>query len=219
MNMVKEGIQTRRRKQKLSNGNPKAKATKQSSTNSQSKETKPCLAQPNPAYGSLKIRDDYLEVRGNHPYREFYTQGYPMTDRPCSSTMEQHQRFSTGPPHMISTTSFDPVLFARQITHPQSASNIVNHMTNDEEQHLKVVRTTNPDQLWSVMDASVGRLFSSVRKRYRRQKQRVQMFVMDQWFLFCRKINHLYLFRDRGLCITSDQSFREHFQHLSCSCL
>jgi hypothetical protein len=147
MNMVKEGIQTRRRKQKLSSGAPKAKATKQSNTNSQSKETKPCLTQPISAYGQIKIRDDYLEPRANHSYREFYPQGYPMTDRPCSSIMEQHQRFSTGPPHMISSASFDPILFARQITHAQSASNISNHMANDDEQHVKVVRTNNLDQL------------------------------------------------------------------------
>ena len=147
MNMVKEGIQTRRRKQKMGNGSSKAKTTKQSNTNTPSKETKQCLPQTTPNYDAMRIRGDYLEPRGNYSYREFHSQEFTNNDRPCSSALGQHQRFVTAQSPIISASAFEPELYARQIIPSQLASNISSHLAHDEEQHLKVVRTSNLDQL------------------------------------------------------------------------
>jgi hypothetical protein len=146
MNMIKEGIQTRRRKQKSTNGNPnpKSKHNKQVNISTMSiKDSKPCLSKPTHDYNLTPVHEEYLGRQGNYQYGNLYSQH--LHHHPYTQAFEQHQRLSE-----ITTNNFDNELCTREIvTSPLSSagSSTANNMINGEEQHLNIIKTVNNDRL------------------------------------------------------------------------
>jgi hypothetical protein len=111
MNMVKEGIQTRRRKQKSTNGNLPSKP-KHKNPNIPIKEAKPCTSESNVNHGLTAIPEGYMTRQGNYPYGELYPQHLHLI----------HQRFPSQQQMEIQTNDFDAELCAREIvTSPNHA--------------------------------------------------------------------------------------------------
>ncbi len=131
MNMVKEGIQTRRRKQKNTNGNsnPKSKHNKTSS-----KESKSCTSDSNHNHGLITKGEEYIQRQGNYPYGTIYPQHVHLVHHP----FELHQRFPSQQQLEMTANGFDAELCAREI--------VTSPINNSEEQHLNVIKTVNSNQ-------------------------------------------------------------------------
>lgn len=115
MNMVKEGIQTRRRRQK--NSNSTATVGKLKSNKTTSTVLTPLMKEIKPA--SINARD------GTYPYGESYSGPYPR--------FFSNSRATTN--HNVNpTSSLDPELLARQIMQaPAPTNNPPDHPSNDEQ--------------------------------------------------------------------------------------
>jgi len=125
MNMIKEGIQTRRRKQKNANGNstPKSKHNKTSIKSSPSES--------NHNHGLMTKTEEYIPRQGNYQYGELYPQHVHLVHHP----FDQQQRFSSQQQLEMTANGFDAELCAREIV--TSPRNI------NAEQHLNVIKTIN----------------------------------------------------------------------------
>jgi hypothetical protein len=105
MNMVKEGIQTRRRKQKMANNGSSPSKSKHKNQLSPTKESKSCTSESNMNHGSTAIPDEYLARQGNYPYGELYPQHLHLVQ----------QRFPSQQQMEMTTSDFDAELCAREI--------------------------------------------------------------------------------------------------------
>jgi len=123
--MVKEGIQTRRRKQKINNGNstPKSKHNKTSG--------KSCTSESNHNHDLIPKTEEYITRQGNYQYGELYPQHVHLVHH----SFDQHQRFSSQQQLEMTTNGFDAELCAREI--------VTSPINNNEEQHLNVIKTVN----------------------------------------------------------------------------
>ncbi|UJR09548.1 hypothetical protein I4U23_013784 [Adineta vaga] len=147
LNMVKEGIQTRRRKQKSSNGipTPKIKYNKTGNPMASIKETKGCTSEIGHLHHNLqKGLVDYNSRPGDYQYDELHSihHTYP-------SAFEQHQRYSSSHQLEMTTNGFDAELYAREIVtspHSPTGSSTINTMKNTDEQHLNVMTSANNNQ-------------------------------------------------------------------------
>lgn len=122
MNMVKEGIQTRRRKQNPTSKNPITKG----------KQTKTTMKSTN--IETLAKPDEYhLSRSGNYPYGDLYSSHIHLIPH----TYDQTVRFPSQ--HQIEMTSnnFDAELCAREIISTARGDN------QEEQQHLHVIKTVN----------------------------------------------------------------------------
>jgi hypothetical protein len=128
MNMVKEGIQTRRRKQKNSAGNsiPKSKHNKTS--------VKSSASESNHHHTSMTKDEEFLPRQGNYQYSELYPPPHVHLVH-HHHPYEQHQRFSS---LEMAANGFDAELCARGIV-----TSPINH---NEEQHLNVIKSVNSNQ-------------------------------------------------------------------------
>jgi len=150
MNMVKEGIQTRRRKQRNINGNLPTKFKQNKHTNSTIpvKEGKPCTSESNLNHG-LITPEEYTTRQGNYKYSDLYPQHLHLVSHTYPSAFEQHQRFSSQQQLEMTTNGFDAELCARElVTSPLSStdSSATNNIKNGEEQHLNVSTTANSNR-------------------------------------------------------------------------
>ncbi|UJR36570.1 hypothetical protein I4U23_029289 [Adineta vaga] len=116
LNMVKPGIQTRRRKQKSSSGNgsgsnsnSKSKHNKHGMTSASGKEPAPCASEPTIDYG---LTTAHLGRQGNyhHEYNSIRNDLFPSHHQshlnqhrhhPYATTLEQHHRFSSQQPTVV----------------------------------------------------------------------------------------------------------------------
>ncbi len=128
MTMVKEGIQTRRRKQKSNSGNPIAKS-KQMKTSIKSGST-----DTNHNHGLIPKAEEYASRSGNYPYGELYGPQVHLVHHP----FEQHQRFSSQQQLEMAANGIDPELCAREI--------LTSPIHNNDEQHLNIIKTVNSNQ-------------------------------------------------------------------------
>ena len=124
MNMVKEGIQTRRRRQKNS---ATPTASKFKSTKSATTTTTVVMAKP----AQTLIKDIKTPLINNRESPYSYSELYPAT---------YPRLFTNARP-----SSFDAEMLSQQLM-PNSSTNDL-PTSNDEHQRLKIVRTNNPDQL------------------------------------------------------------------------
>jgi len=126
--MVKEGIQTRRRKQKINNGNstPKTKHNKTSG--------KSCTSESNHNHDLITKTEEYIPRQGNYQYGELYPPHVHLVHHP----FEQHQRFSSQQQLEMTTNGFDAELCAREM--------LTSPIHNNDEQHLNVIKTVNSNQ-------------------------------------------------------------------------
>lgn len=138
MNMVKEGIQTRRRKQKATGNNPivKVKHSKSSLKSSTSSES-------HPHHSILTKTDDYLPRQVMSSYGKIY----PSSSSSTSSHVHvlhhpfgTHQPFPSHPQMDLPTTNtnFNPDLHARELL-PTSLS-------KPDEQHLNLIEALHSNQ-------------------------------------------------------------------------
>jgi hypothetical protein len=128
MNMVKEGIQTRRRKQKNSPGNSIAKS-KHNKTSMKSG-----TSDTNHNHGLITKTEEYVPRPGNYQYGEMY----PPHVHLVHHSFEQHQRYSSQQQLEMTTNGFDAELCAREI--------LTSPIHNNDEQHLNVIKTVNSNQ-------------------------------------------------------------------------
>ena len=98
MNMIKEGIQTRRRKQKAAHGSVKPRMNKQSAKDARSE-----MPLVHPTYDQLSTREPCVERADDYPYGGFY------------APAQQHSRYSSQQPSIINSTDFDAERCARDI--------------------------------------------------------------------------------------------------------
>ena len=128
MTMVKEGIQTRRRKQKSNSGNPIAK-----SKHMKSIKSGPTDANHN--HGLIPKAEEYVSRSGNYPYGDLYAPQVHLVHHP---SFEQHQRYSSQQQLDMATNGIDPELCAREI--------LTSPIHNNDEQHLNIIKTVNSNQ-------------------------------------------------------------------------
>lgn len=168
LNMVKPGIQTRRRKPKNSNsngsnGNPNAKSkhNKHGST-TLGKEPAPCASEPNLDYGlaathigrQVAFHHDYNSVRTDLFPSHHHSHLNPHRHHPYAAALEQHHRFSSQSstvvqynqpqPSDMTSVVFDAELCAREIVaSPLSStgSSITNNAANSDEHHSTAMPT------------------------------------------------------------------------------
>ncbi|CAF0902292.1 unnamed protein product [Adineta steineri] len=156
LNMVKEGIQTRRRKQRNTNGNSiiKSKQNKHINTFTSVNDTKTLVSELNLKHNLTKTSDEYNTRQDNYQCGDLYPSHLHLVHHTYPSAFEQHQRFSSQQQQQqqleITTNGFDAELYAREIiTSPHSStgsSAINNNNNNNEEQHLNVISTANSNQ-------------------------------------------------------------------------
>ena len=122
MNMVKEGIQTRRRKQKSSANNSivKTKHPKTSMKTSTSSES-------NPHHSMLTKPEDYLPRQSIPSYGEIYPSHLHVVHHPFETT----QHF---PSHQQMDVSTNPNTF-----HPRDL--FTSSLTKSDEEHLNLIKT------------------------------------------------------------------------------
>ncbi|CAF2770420.1 unnamed protein product [Rotaria sp. Silwood2] len=150
MNMVKEGIQTRRRKPKNNNGNitSKSKSNKHTILTAPIKDAKACTSELNLNHGLKTTQDEYITRQGNYQYTDLYPQHVHLLHHTYPPSFEQHQRFVSQQQLDMTTNNFvDPESCARKIvTSPLLSTNssTINNMTNNEVQH--VIATPNNNQ-------------------------------------------------------------------------
>ncbi|CAF2131451.1 unnamed protein product [Rotaria magnacalcarata] len=151
MNMVKEGIQTRRRKQKSTNGTPssKSKHNKHSNLTAPIKDAKACTSESNGNHGQKTTQEEYMTRPGTYQYDDLYPQHMHLLHHPYPSAYDQHQRFHSQPQLEMTTNGFDIESCARKmVTSPivTTGSSTINTMTNNEVQHVNVNTNTNNNQ-------------------------------------------------------------------------
>lgn len=120
MNMVKEGIQTRRRKQKNTNGNPSAK--------SKHNKLPPPAKEPQGIFGELYTQHAHLR---HHTYQ---------------SPFDQQERFLSQQQMDMKTNGCDNESCTRKLitsTLLNPVTSTINTMTNNEVQHVNVMTTNN----------------------------------------------------------------------------
>lgn len=168
LNMVKPGIQTRRRKPKTSNGNgtngnpnSKSKHNKHGS-NALGKEPAPCASEPNLDYGlatthigrQTAFHHDYNSVRTDLFPSHHHSHLNPHRHHPYAAALEQHHhRFSSQQstvvqyqptPSDMTSVVFDAELCARElVASPLSStgSSITNNAANSDEHHSTAMPT------------------------------------------------------------------------------
>ncbi|CAF0956015.1 unnamed protein product [Adineta ricciae] len=134
LNMVKEGIQTRRRKQKNSNTivPPKSKYNKPVNQLAAMKEAKTL---------ELSRRHEIPKSIDDYQYDDLH-----LVHHSYASAFEQHQRYSSAQQLDMTTNDFDAELYAREIvTSPHSPTGPMT-MKNNEEPHLDAMTSANNNQ-------------------------------------------------------------------------
>ena len=122
--MIKEGIQTRRRKQKNTNtlAPPKSKYNKQVNPLAAMKEAKTL---------ELSRRHDIPKSIDDYQYGDLHL---------------VHQRYASAQQLDMATNDFDAELYAREIVTSPNSSTGPTTMKNNEEQHLDAMTSTNNKQ-------------------------------------------------------------------------
>ena len=148
--MVKEGIQTRRRKQKNCNGNltSKSKYYKHTNVTIPEKEIKACTSEQNQNYIITTTQEEYLPQE-NYQCEDFYPQHMCLLHHTHSSPFEQNQRFSSQQQLEMTTSDFDNESRARKIVASpllSTDSSTMINITNNEIQHLNAISNTNNNQ-------------------------------------------------------------------------
>ncbi|CAF0776307.1 unnamed protein product [Rotaria sordida] len=167
MNMVKPGIQTRRRKPKSNNGNnsgvnpnSKSKHNKHITTTTSIKEPAPCASEPTLDYG---LATTHIGRQGtyHHEYNSVRNELFPQhphshlghhRHHPYATTLEQHHRFSSQQPTLLqyqqqqqqsdmTSVVFDAELCAREIVSSPLSSTGSSNVVNGEEHHSTVLPT------------------------------------------------------------------------------
>ncbi|CAF1195917.1 unnamed protein product [Rotaria sp. Silwood1] len=152
MNMVKEGIQTRRRKPKNNNGNltVKSRPTKHTILTAPVKEAKECTSQTNLNHGLKTTQEEYMTRQGNYQYNELYPQHLHLLHNTYPPSFEQHQRYLSQQQIDMATNGFvDTESCSRKIVSSpilSTNSSTINNMTNNEVQHVNVNATPNNNQ-------------------------------------------------------------------------
>lgn len=127
MNMVKEGIQTRRRKQKSAATNPIPKV-KQSKTTMKSTNIE-THAKP----------DNYLSRSATYPYGDLYSSHIHLIPH----TYDPSVRFPSQQQIEMTSNNFDAELCAREIVSTTRDNQREEEDDDDEQQHLHVIKTVN----------------------------------------------------------------------------
>ena len=132
--MIKEGIQTRRRKQKNTNtlAPPKSKYNKQVNPLAAMKEAKTL---------ELSRRHDIPKSIDDYQYGDLH-----LVHHSYASAFEQHQRYASAQQLDMATNDFDAELYAREIVTSPNSSTGPTTMKNNEEQHLDAMTSTNNKQ-------------------------------------------------------------------------
>jgi hypothetical protein len=141
--MIKEGIQTRRRKQKSVNGisTPKAKYNKPGTL---TKDAKECTSDSGLRHDLAKPPEDYDMRHETYSYGDLR-----LVHHSYPSAFEHHPRFSSHQQHQLemTTNGFDAELYARAIvTSPHALTDSLaanNSMKNSDEQHLSMMTSAS----------------------------------------------------------------------------
>jgi hypothetical protein len=135
MNMIKEGIQTRQRKQKTNTNSVKLKIHKPSNTN---KETKAIHLSNDIALNTHLTQENYV-------FNDFYSSEFSRMNRPLTPNQMQTSTHSTkDSSKTINHQHFDAEQCARDMINSASVSSI-GHI--EQQQQLKIIRTNNMDSL------------------------------------------------------------------------
>lgn len=148
MNMVKEGIQTRRRKQKTANGtlSAKTKVTKHTNLTPTVKKAEPCTSESNINHNIKTNSEEYLTRQGSFPYDDMYPSHMHLIHHTYPSTFEPQQRFHSQQHLEMSANGFDIETCGRKLVTSPLLTSGTSAINNNDVQHVNVITATSDNQ-------------------------------------------------------------------------